>query len=350
MTWAWWPHTTDARVASYRLRCLQIVDALRVQGHAAGLYTPGNAPPGVLVLSKRYDEESMSHAAVLSRQHGTRLVLDLCDNHFHYPATANGSLQRRAEALRSAVSRVDLVTTASQALKEVVSAECPSAPAIVVVDDAAEDPFDPGWSTRWSHWRDELALRGLRSWLTPFPRERRLVWFGNHGSPGMQAGLSELEKLQSPLEAAAISHGPLCLTLISNHAGHAAQLTRDWKIPTRYLPWQASTFSRALRDHSATLIPITPNPFTRCKTANRVLTAYAHRLNVIADSIPSYLPFADCAVLDDWGHGLHGYLSDAARRQADVAQGQARLQERYSLAHITAQWVSALATVSPAAA
>jgi hypothetical protein len=102
----WWPHTTDARIASFRLRCLRIVEHLRGQGVNAALYRRAEAPPPrVLVLSKRYDAATVAHA-LQCRAAGTRVVLDLCDNHFHYEG-ADPSLERprRRLAPRSALSR-----------------------------------------------------------------------------------------------------------------------------------------------------------------------------------------------------------------------------------------------------
>lgn len=347
---AWWPHTTDAKVASFRLRCLQIVEALERGGHAASIYTPGDTPPDVLVLSKRYDPASVQAALALARTHGTRVVLDLCDNHFfHDPAFPD--LAKRAQSLRDAVAAAHLVTCASQALAEVVRAECPDARAVRVVDDAAEPPVDPGVIERVAGWRHEAALQGLSRGLarSAVPPGRRLVWFGNRGSPGVQAGLEDLHRLRPLLEASRRDGGPLSLTIISNDAAKARQVVDGWAVPTHYLAWHAGTFSRALRQHSVALIPINLNPFTRCKTANRVLSACLHGLNVVADSIPSYAPFAGAAVLDDWAFGLGPYLGQDGQRRAHLQAGQALARERYSLGQVATQWVDALAAASSTA-
>ena len=337
MRLAWWPHTNDTRVASFRLRCQQIVKNLRELGHEAAFYAPGKLPPDVLVLSKRYDANTLAVALALSRE-GTRLVLDLCDNHFQHDG--DEPLTRRSAELRHAVQSVHLVTTASEALAETVRRECPSAPPIHVVDDAAEDPSEPSLVSRWSAWAAEARLNRLKQWLRTYPLHRRLVWFGSHGSPGVQAGLSDLAKLYPLLASKVALEGPLSLTIISNHAGRAAEITSGWTVPTHYLEWMPTTFSRALREHSLALIPITQNQFTRCKTANRVLSAFTHGLNVVADAIPSYAPFNECAVLDNWELGLGLYLDMADRRNQDIAQGQMIAHERYSLDHVTAQWLA----------
>jgi hypothetical protein len=333
---AWWPHTTDERVASFRLRCLQIVGNLRTRGHDAYVYVPGGTAPDVLVLSKRYDANTLAIALALSRE-GTRLVLDLCDNHFQHDG--DGPLTQRSAELRHAIQSVHLVTAASEALAETIRRECPDAPQIHVIDDAAEDPSEPRWVSRWSAWGAEARLNGLKLWLQTYPLHRRLVWFGSHGSPGVQAGLTDLAKLYPLLASKVASDGPLSLTIVSNHAARAAEITSGWTVPTHYLEWKPTTFSRALREHSLALIPITQNPFTRCKTANHVLSAFTHGLNVVADAIPSYSPFKECAVFGNWEFGLGPYLDMAGRRNQDVSQGQMIARERYSLDHVTAQWL-----------
>jgi hypothetical protein len=343
---AWWPHTTDVRVASFRLRCQQIVERLARQGHAASLYDRNAPAPDVLVLSKRYDAASLAQAQRLANEHGTRLILDLCDNHFHHAPGSTEPLARRAAELRAAVVAVDMVTTASQALAQTVRLECPSVRHVCVVDDAVEPPYEPAWLAKLAEPRAEARLQAMRRWLQQLPqvpRSRRLVWFGNHGSPGVEAGLSDLERLRTLLERHA-ANSPMTLTIISNNAAKAAQLTQDWTLPTHYLEWHAATFSRALAEHSAAIVPISPNPFTLCKTANRVLTSFVHGLNVIADSIPSYAPFASCVVLDDWEFGVGRYLETPERRRADIEQGSALARERYGLDRIAGQWVAAAKT------
>ena len=357
MNVAWWPHTTAPQVASVRLRCLQIVRQLRDWGHEASVYRPGDRAPQTLVLSKRYDAETLRHALSLSREAGTKLVLDLCDNHFvHGDDDPGGRLARRAQDLRDAIAQVHLVTTASAALAEVVRTQCAGRlPPVCVVDDAAEPPQALRRAFSWENLRARAALLRLRHWQarhTDVPTARRFVWFGNHGSPGVDGGMSDLARLRPALEQSASATGPLGLTVISNSAERHAQLTRGWTVPTFYLPWHADTFSTALQAHGTALIPIALNPFTACKTANRVLTAFQHGLNVVADAIPSYAPFSGCAVLDDWTFGLNGYGTPAqqSRRQADLLAGTAIAAEQFSLAKIGAQWLDALARLGEAGA
>jgi hypothetical protein len=335
----WWPHTDDPRVASYRLRCLQIIDALSSRGVDAGLHRPTRAErPQVLVLSKRYDAATLAQALALRERAGTRLVLDVCDNHFHVD-NDDPLLRRRADALRQAVSAVDQVSASSEALAVVIAAECPAQRRIAVIPDAAEAPFEPRGSARWREPRAEWALSRLQAALqrSGVDGARRLLWFGNRGSAGADGGMSDLLRIGDALH---LAHRwqPLTLTVISNDRQKFGRLAADWSLPTFYLDWRAHTFSRAARLHGAALIPVGLNPFTRCKTNNRAATAFVHGLNVIADSIPSYQEFAGCAVLDDWPRGLGAYLGDTTRRAADVEAARRLVAERYSLDSVAARW------------
>ena len=342
---AFWPHTTDWQVASARLRCREIVSGLNAAGAAAALYEPDGPAPRVLVLSKRYDRESMTHAMALRSQHGTRLVLDLCDNHFHndHPTPL---FVERAQQLAQAVRQVDRVIAASSALADAVRREVPDAPTIDVIGDLVESRLQPPrrWRARLAaHWQ----LRGLRRALERdgVAAGRRLVWFGNHGSPNVDGGMQDLESIGTALEQ---HHrvAPLSLTVISNSRERFDALTRGSPWPCHYLPWSSASFDDALALHDIALIPVRLNPFTACKTANRVATAAVHGLAVVADAIPAYAEFRACIVLNDWHDGLARMMDDAGQRRALVACARAVLQAQYTPAIVCARWRTVLESLA----
>jgi hypothetical protein len=319
------------------LRCQQIKDALQARGMPVALYD-SQAPVAadVLVLSKRYDPRSMEIAVEQRARYGTRLVLDLCDNHFHV-AKPDPALEERAEHLRHAVAAVDSVVAASRALADIVGQEAnPKAPP-TVIPDAAELPFEPSLSARLARWKEEMALMQLHRQLekSGVARERRLLWFGHHGSAGVEGGMSDLALIR---QHCADAREPVSLTVISNDRTKSQQLLRDWPCPTHYLSWSQHVFSRAARMHSVVVIPVSLNPFTHCKTNNRLATAFLHGLNVVATGIDSYAEFRECAVLDDWARGLGPYLSNPEQRARDVGFGSRLIADRYSLPRIADAW------------
>lgn len=331
---AFWPHLPSADVASTRIRCLGVMDALASLGWQTRLYNPGDAPPPVLVLGKRYDADSLAHAQGLRRQHGTRLLLDLCDNHFE--ATRDDpALQRRATLLRAAVEAVDGVVASSATLARVVRDHCPGVRGLEVIDDLL-DPLATGGQAGW-HGAALAAFFALRR---PAPG-RRLVWFGQASSVLAEAGLRDLDRI-APQLAEHHARRPLTLTVLSNRFSVYRKAARHWRFPSVYLPWTAARFGALLARHDVALIPVTPNPFTVCKTSNRALTAFAAGLAVASDPMPAYDALADTIVVGDWDAGLARLMDGADERRRRVAAAGQLIQARHSSAAIGAQWARVL--------
>lgn len=348
MKYAWWPHTTNLAVASYRLRCARIVEQLQSGGFDAGLYYPG-IKPEILILSKRYDRKSVETAQILRRNYGTRLVLDLCDNHF-FADSASTVWEKRAKDLSEAIATVDLVVASTDQLATVITSEIGNTN-IVVIGDAVEPPYQPsGLFSLALHPLAHLRLLSLRTKMAKdaIPQGHRLIWFGNHGSGNAAGGMSDLNHLQDILKHCHQNY-PISLTVISNNRDKYQRTTLSWSIPTYYLDWNLSTFSRALKLHDVAVIPVTRNPFTLCKTNNRILTALLHGLGVIADSIPSYQSLAECVELDNWEEGIIKLTEDKIYKDKSVAAGVQKIHHEWSIDHIANQWLTALDSINEAA-
>jgi hypothetical protein len=338
---SWWPHTESKKIASFRLRCLQIVEKLQKEGIDAGLYRVGGKPD-VLILSKRYDRASVAFALGLKAQYGTKLVLDICDNHF-YSEFSTPKWMARAQMLRDAITAVDHVVCSTRALANLVQAEVENKASISIIGDAAEEPFIPNAFEKFVHLPAELALWNLRRKirLSGVATGRRLVWFGNHGSANASGGMDDLLLIKDALTSHH-ANGNIFLTVISNSKTKYEAIFSDYGVTSAYLNWNCGTFSRALQLHDIVLIPVNKNSFSICKTNNRVATAFKHGLSVAATAIPAYTTFADSACLDDWFNGLGGLMSNKEQRSIKIAKGCVLLDKEYSLAVITGQWRKAL--------
>jgi len=314
------------------------VAALRRAGVDAQLFDADAdaVPPQMLVLAKRYDGPSLARALALRERCGTRIVLDICDNHFYYKSEAAQWVER-ARRLREAVHRVDHVVVASDALGEVVRVQSDGSQAVTTIADA----LDAGPPPRAVTWRQRLQLWRLRRFFDGHPTQpgRRLLWFGNHGADYADGGIQDLKRIA---DALARHHRaqPLTLTILSNSREAYDALMADWPVPSFYLPWSTAAFRAAMAAHAVAVIPAQRNPFTLCKTNNRLATAFMHGLAVAADSLPAYEEFADLAVLDDWDAGLGVLMSDADARQRRVARAVERLQQRYSLDLTCQRWLA----------
>jgi hypothetical protein len=340
----WVPFSAQSRVASVRLRCLYPAAWLRAHGHEVTVTGRGMqlSAADVAIFSKRYDAPALAAAQQL-RSRGTRVVLDICDNHFYASQEHAGFRERRDSLLRMIECATGIVA-ASEELQRVIGANSPKARVAAVISDPIEDLHE---LRRVAPWRDRLGWLAWSRYRARVLQLRHagavgLVWFGNHGVDySSQGGMGDLRKLRSLLERHARSR-PVYLSVISNSAERFAELVGDWGITTLYLDWRARYFGAALSLHEVALIPVEKNPFTLCKTANRLALALAHGLAVIADSIPAYEPYRDVSVLDDWDEGLTRYLSDPARRRQDAQRGRERVMSDMSLDRIGSAWQQAL--------
>lgn len=331
----WLPVARDANVASARIRCLNIVEELQRRGHDVGL-AERDRHYDVVILSKKYDAATLEWAKTL-KERGTKLVFDLCDNHFHLPHPTP-ELQQSAERLRGAIRLADAAVVSTEALGEVVRGECGIEPA-AVIGDAIEDPLVAPSQPLLRRLGARLQLHRLERWLAG-QRARGavpLVWFGAAGGPYGPGGIGDLARIQEVLESLDRERR-VCLTAISNSREAFAQVAGNWGIATRYLDWNAQTIVAALRLHAIAVIPITRTPFTSCKSNNRVATALWHGLAVVADAIPSYREFDGAIVLDDWPAGLWSYAGDAGVRGAAVQRGRRIVEARYTIGPIADQW------------
>lgn len=333
---AFWPTAADPRVASTRIRCMQVIDSLRALGIDAALHRPSDRPQ-VLVLSKRYDDATLADAESLRKEFGTRLVLDLCDNHFHADRPEQ-KWRERAERLRNACRRVDRVVASSDRLADMIRESCGGGLRVDVIADAVDlGVADPRDRDRFD-WLHALRLRAFAARYRVTPG-RRLIWFGNHGFVNAGGGMQDLDRI-APALAAHHRRQPLTLLVVSNRWRSYRRLSSTWSWPSLYLPWSGANFARALAASAIALIPAQRNAFTLCKTNNRLATAFMHGLGVAADSLPSYEEFRDLAVLDGWQQGLSTLMDDSVERARRVAAARERLDARYAPAVIARRWAT----------
>lgn len=332
----WRPTGSDAGVASVRIRCLNPIRELRRRGYPVELFDPARSGAySAVVYSKVYHDAAQAEARRL-RANGTRIVVDLCDNHFYNPLKLD-TLRTAAARLRRMLGEADELVASTDAMAEVLRGELGAETPVTVIGDAVETRIEGVRTTSWKRWWARRRLDTLTARLGAAPGRTRLVWFGSHGGPSGDHGMGDLEILRPLLESLHRDHS-LSLTVISNSATKFARLIRPWSLPTHYLEWHADTFLEALRLHTIAVIPIRQNPFTRCKTNNRLVTALTAGLAVVASGIPSYGPFEGCCALDDWSGGLQRYILDPDARRQDVARGQALVQRESSLVVIADQW------------
>lgn len=278
------------------------------------------------------------------RDQGTLLVLEDCDNHFYNPKNLSdwGAVARCLKAIGSITNTI-VVPTAPLAL--VMKEAFENTKPVVIIGDAVEEKMDAYndtlmaklFSVRRYLERMRLLKLRLTIGLEKIRGTTHLVWFGNHGSQYAEGGMLDLLNIKSVLENQHKQH-PLSLTVISNSKNKYDENIASWRIPTRYVNWDRLSFTAVLKAHSVALIPIAKNPFTVCKSNNRVVLSLYSGLAVVADSIPSYEEFNDVCFLDNWHEGLTRYLTDKQKRERDVLNARLLIEQNWNIDAIAGQW------------
>ncbi len=336
----WRPLSYDPKIASVRIRCFNLLPQLQSYAVPVELFQLQHAHRyKAVVYSKRYDDASYAEAIDL-RGKGIRIIFDICDNHFYNPKKIP-DWDKAGERLRRMISIADHLVASTEAMKEVICSELSEPRPITIIGDAVEDKIEGVFTLPWQRWYHQWKLAALLRQLNAYRDQGAtpIVWFGHHGSPYSEGGMLDLLKIRTLLEQIHCQY-PLSLTVISNSRLKYRKAILPWSIPTHYLEWHSDTFLFALRAHSISIIPISRNPFTICKSNNRLTLSLHHGLAVIADSIPSYKPFETVSVLDDWETGLKRYLSDPELRHSHVRIGQEVIAKKWSLSYIAKQWQS----------
>lgn len=335
-SYAWLPKNAEARVASTRIRCLNNLSQLRAEGFPIELYKPRHAANyRAVIFSKAYKPKHVKLAEQLKRQ-GTKIIFDLCDNHF--------LLQEGQEELRRLFELADHWVVSSANLASVVRSRMGVEKPLTVIEDAVEETLHGSLMDIPGRLSAQRALQKLSGELEKAVQLRGstpLVWFGNHKASYGDAGMQHLNTVKGLL-ADIHREKPITLTVISNSRGSFDSLIGDWPLPTFYLEWSAHNFIRALQLHRIAIIPIDINPFTAAKTNNRIALSLAQGLGVVADSIDSYLVFSECACLDNWREGLLTYLREPEVLGSHIAMGQAIIRRDFSSSVIAGRWRSLL--------
>lgn len=312
----WVPGLRAHDVASTRVRCLLPARLLGTAGVDSRLLRRHERRRAdVVVFQKAYAPDHLALAARL-RHAGVRLVLDVCDNHFHNPADSR-EVAGRAERLKRMVDLVDVVTVSTPTLAELIQHD-----RRVLVDDCVEWPAGP---------------RAPRARFGPFC----MVWFGNAGDPALGFGLCDLRPRMAELMAFA-SGRAVELVVISSSEEQFRRWVGDQPFPVRYEPWRRRRFAALLAGSDVAVLPVTLNPFTTAKTSNRPVTALLHGVPVVTSPLPSYLELSPFVLFEDWTQHLTRYADDPELAATHVREAASFIGERFSDARIVSQWREAI--------
>jgi hypothetical protein len=169
------------------------------------------------------------------------------------------------------------------------------------------------------------------------------VWFGNSGSERPEFGLVHLARIVPVLEELHRSL-PVHLTVVSDSRRLYDQHVARASIPTSYRAWRRSRVAAQLARGDVCILPIVANPYTVCKTNNRLWTAFLVGLPVVASPIPSYEEFGDWVLFEDWGRSITSYAEDPDLARRHVEGARAHIERTYTPQHLVDQWSAAIRT------
>lgn len=327
----WKPKSHDANIASVRFRCLAPLQELQRQSFPVELYSPEKDAEGAysaVIFSKLYGAADQQ-AVVRLGTRGVKTILDVSDNHFYNPFDLPEYRQAGSD-MRQMARLVDRVVCCSGHLAGILARETGLNLAPLVVGDAVESMH--------------LPIDALDPFASRPDQTFRIVWFGSHGSPNAPSGMEDILRINKQLAYAAQTRA--CeLVIVSNKRSKFDALLGRLPIPARYIEWSDAALMEAFAAANLVVVPVTPNPFTKCKSNNRVATALWHGIPTIADRIPAYDELSEYAVLDDWDLGFRHALSGSREMRLRTSAGASYVRENFNNRNIAGEWRKAIKTV-----
>ena len=325
-TIAWKPVSNNRKVASARLRCFLPCKYLQEQGFSCEIFQPKNLERyKVVVFQKDYSEESIALVKSLKAR-GVKTVFDLCDNHFYNPDRLP-ALTKRAERLQRMIDLVDIVSVSTPEVGKLIQGK-----EQVVIDDAIEEPYTSKFIDFF--YQKFLHFNGQQK-----DNSLRVVWYGNAGLASPPFGLIDLPTVLPALEELNTKI-PVKLTVISNSKSLFEKYVKNVLFSVKYYKWRSEVFPYMFKHHDLCIIPIGVNPFTICKTSNRLVLSLLLGVPVIADKIPSYEEFGDFVLFGDWKNSLSVYAQDKELRHKHVERAKEYILSKYNKERVILQWSS----------
>ena len=312
--------------ASVRYRVLAPAAELAAHGHQSRLLRYDAEMPidvldqhlvcDVLVVSKvltRGKYEIVARGQTL----GTRMIFDLCDDHFHTP-----QLEVTYRRLAAAADRLVASTPEMAA-----AIERETGRSAVVVSDPYEGPAG-------------------EAFFSPSYSRLRLLWFGHPTNfDTLTAIMPGLQQLSREM--------PLGLEVISDPAGTRVEEAlrsldggEQSNFTTRFTRWSAEATWQGLAACDLVLLPSLPGSRKQVKSPNRLVESLRAGRFVVGYPLPSYRPFADYAWLgEDICQGIRWAVANRAEAEHRLLAGQRHVNEHFSSASIARLWDAVLAGV-----
>ena len=332
---AWKPKSENPSIASVRYRCLIPLQELRKNSLDIDLFREDEVSKyRAIIFSKLYDENNQKLAIQL-KNNQAKIILDLCDNHFYNPYNLR-EYQKAKGNLIKMIELADWVVCSSFALKKTILTEVNTCGDKITV---IEDPVVP---CNILNGNSDVKIEcNLLNNIGADTKLVRLLWFGAFGSPNAQSGMIDILKISDILIDFSKKY-PIELIVCSNNENLFNEEIKPLPFKSYYIEWSENNLDYLLRNVDAVILPISKNPYTNCKTNNRLATALLYGVQVISDSIESYEPFRPYAFIDDWELGFTMILERKHEAKEMAMRGRNYVLQNFSKERIADQWASFL--------
>jgi len=289
----------DENIASSRLRCYRIQDALERSGFTSRIGF--DAFCDILLIQKKCDERAIDAAFACKRKSGI-LIFDIDD----FPDIPG--FLHKAQLL---VSIADVVTTATPEQGTLAGKLFSGLSGDRIF--CLPNPVD-------------YNLAGPRKKLHEVCNPLKIVWFGN------------VENFPERLLSSASTTRDFEFHAITN----ASAGVRERYSNCHFHEWNYKNFSDTLSQFDVCLLNHQGTEILNAKSANKMVTAIVHGLPVVASRTPDYQRVAHLAGLDDWLYddettlyACLNKLTDPAIRNSYISQSQQVVWESFHINKIT---------------
>jgi hypothetical protein len=323
---AWKPYG-NINIGSSRLRAFIPCKYLRQEGWNCEIYAPKKVTKYSLVIfQKDYENDYCLELAKFLKEKGIKVVVDLCDNDFYNPNNYPW-IEEKSERLKRLIDIADAVSVSTPELAKLVHGKL-----VYVIDDVIETPS--------TSILNSLLLNLKNSFTVQTNSSLKIVWYGNNRidppeSPA--AGIIDIAAIIPELEALH-SEVSISLTVISSSKSLFDKYLSSVSFPTQYYDWDIKTFPHLFRQHDVCIIPVNTNPFTICKTNNRLTLSLLLEVPVVADRIPSYEEFSDFVLWGDWKNNLLKYATNLELRKQHISNGKSYILGHFNKERVVTQW------------
>lgn len=326
-----WKPVGDINMASSRLRAFLPCKYLKARNWPCEIFDYNNIGSyKVVVLQKTYYNEEDVELATYLNKRGVKTVLDICDNDFYNPNNYP-KIQQQVERLKNITDSVYVVSVSTPELGKISQFQGKE---VVIIDDAI-DYQQFNFITSY-FYKFKFLFKQVKN--APL----RLVWYGNNRTEPEYppaAGIIDISRILSSLEEVHTDF-PLSLSVISNSKELCKKYLGKASFPVKYYEWNRKNFSQLFIQHDVCIIPININPFSICKTNNRLVLSLLMGVPVITDKIPSYEEFSDVVLFSDWKNNLLTYARNLELRQKHIEAGRDYILSKYNRERVIYQWSS----------